>query len=138
VADLARQAAVSPPEPSVEHHAGGDAGPDAQVDEAALAHFPDAPAWDGRELTVGIRPESMGDAPAEPAHTLIGEVELIEALGAELHVHVRLTGSDEPFVARFPPRSPVRVADTLKVAVDVGDLHLFDPETGVSLRGDRR
>jgi multiple sugar transport system ATP-binding protein len=108
------------------------------VDDATIAHFPDAPAWDGRQVTVGIRPESMGDALAEPAHTLVGEVELIEALGAELHVHVRLTGGEERFIARFPPRSAVRVADTLKVAVEVGDLHLFDPETGASLRRDGR
>jgi multiple sugar transport system ATP-binding protein len=108
------------------------------LDDTALAHFPDVAAWNGREVRVGIRPESMGDALAEPAHTLDGEVELIEALGAELHVHVRLTGGDERFIARFPPRSAVRVADTLKVAVEVGDLHLFDPETGASLRSDHR
>jgi multiple sugar transport system ATP-binding protein len=106
-------------------------------DAAAVAHHPDAGAWDGRAVTVGIRPDALSDAPAEPEHTLDGEVELIEALGAELHVHVRLTGTGEPFIARFPPRSTVRVADTLKVAVEVASLHLFDPESGVALRGDR-
>lgn len=52
-------------------------------------------------------------------------------------MHLRLTGTDEPFIARFPPRNGVRVGDTLKVAVDVGELHLFDPATGAALRDDR-
>lgn len=50
-------------------------------DDAAMARHPGASRWNGRVVTVGIRPEALSDATVAPDHTLEAEVELIEALG---------------------------------------------------------
>ena len=92
---------------------------------------------------------------------LRGEVILREALGAELMVHftidappavtdetqelARDAGADTAgaagpaadggmtMIGRFGARSRVREGDTATVAVDVRNLHFFDPETGLGI-----
>jgi multiple sugar transport system ATP-binding protein len=120
--------------------------------------------YEGRTLVVGIRPEQLEDAaitresPAD--RRLRGEVELREALGAELMVHLRidapaavtqevkelaedagataeeLVGGDERHsvvVGRFSADSRVREGDSADVAVDTRSIHFFDPETGTAI-----
>jgi multiple sugar transport system ATP-binding protein len=113
------------------------AGQQLALDDGAGTPRSPVAGWSGGQVTVGIRPEALGDAAldgaAGPEHTLEAEVELVESLGAELLVHLRLERLDKgarPFVARFPPRSTVRVGDAIKVVVDVSHLHFFDPATG--------
>jgi multiple sugar transport system ATP-binding protein len=38
------------------------------------------------------------------------------------------------FVAAFAPRSRVRAGDQVEVVVDTERMHLFDPETGNTIR----
>jgi multiple sugar transport system ATP-binding protein len=135
---------------------------------SVLARRPALAGYDGRAVIVGIRPEATADAalggPAERGTTLKATVELREALGAELVLHVRTdatqarsddalpsTADLEPvegvvgdpaldkgegaaMVVRFDPHSRARAGDLIEMAVDVERLHLFDPETGRSIR----
>ncbi len=78
------------------------------------------------EDRVGAPPQGPVERPDD------AEVELVEALGAELLVHLRLAGTGAPFVARFPPRSTVGVGETVKVIIDLPQVHLFDPATGLA------
>jgi multiple sugar transport system ATP-binding protein len=115
-------------------------------------------AWGGRELIVGIRPESVEDAALEPDapadRRLRLDVRLREALGSEVIVHATIaapparteqvqelaedTGApalagDEaqaPFVGRFSPHSQVAEQAPAEVVVDTRALHFFDPRTG--------
>jgi multiple sugar transport system ATP-binding protein len=115
----------------------------------------------GRPVVVGIRPEDMEDASlvaADADRALTATVDLVEAMGSDLMVHLRTDarvtvtddtrelGADlgEPnvgagddgralVVARFSPRSPVKEGDTVKVAVDTERLYLFDPDNGVGI-----
>jgi multiple sugar transport system ATP-binding protein len=124
--------------------------------------------FDGKPIIVGIRPEHLYDAAladgrlgATPS-TLTTEVELREALGAELVMHLRTSATqavteetknaadtDEAvvealkqraehgtalMVARFDTRSHARIGDTVDVAVDTTRLHFFDPDTGLAIR----
>jgi multiple sugar transport system ATP-binding protein len=124
--------------------------------------------FDGKPVIVGIRPEHLYDAAladgrlgASPS-TLTTEVELREALGAELVMHLRTSATqavteetknaadtDEAvvealkqraehgtalMVARFDTRSHARIGDTVDVAVDTTRLHFFDPDTGLAIR----
>ncbi len=82
----------------------------------------------GRELELGVRPEHIriardGDVEAE--------VYVVEPLGTETIVNVRLGGSvvkvKVPGEAYFEPGSRVRLS------LDVGKIHLFDPRTGEAL-----
>jgi multiple sugar transport system ATP-binding protein len=114
-------------------------------------------------VIVGIRPESIQDAAlvpdAPPDHLLYGTVELREALGPELLVHftapqVELAHSesiaDLPrdtgtvgmnadagaiLIGRFSAHSEAREGAAIDAVVDTGDLHFFDPETGLGIYG---
>jgi multiple sugar transport system ATP-binding protein len=118
-----------------------------------LASRPEIRAWVGREVVLGIRPEALEDASfdadAPPERVIELRVELVEALGAELLVHSAIDattvqdgtsfdGAEEAhgpamLVARLSPRSRIEAGDTVKLTVDLGQLHLFDPASGLSL-----
>jgi multiple sugar transport system ATP-binding protein len=124
--------------------------------------------YEGQKVVVGIRPEQLEDA--EIAHEipadrrLRGEVELREALGAELMVHFtvdappaltedvkelaadagttaeELGGGDTNqtvVVGRFAPDSKIQEGTTAEVAVDTRGLHFFDTETGMAIYDER-
>jgi sn-glycerol 3-phosphate transport system ATP-binding protein/multiple sugar transport system ATP-binding protein len=80
----------------------------------------------GREVTVGVRPHDIhvteGGAPFE--------VSIVEALGAESYAHGTIAGA--PFVARVEASTPVKKND--KLSVRFAEMHLFDKQTGASLR----
>jgi multiple sugar transport system ATP-binding protein len=121
--------------------------------------------YEGKPIVLGIRPEDLEDAslasdtPSE--RRVEGQVELTEALGSEVMVHV---GIDAPpaltddvrelaadvgdertvtaapeelrhttMVGRFSPRSTVKVGEKIEVSVDTRSLHFFDPETGLGI-----
>jgi multiple sugar transport system ATP-binding protein len=122
---------------------------------------PGLSAYDGREVLVGIRPESFEDAAltnGDGRPRLTGRVELREALGSEVLVHFstagRVAATDDllelaedagddraaeraTLVGRFSPKSRVREGDVIAVAVDVDALHVFDPRTGRALQRER-
>jgi len=115
--------------------------------------------WAGKPVIVGIRPEDIYDASGNGGGpgTIRASVERVEALGASLLAYFRvdakapesegvvaaasgealeeapLTGGGVLFCASFEPRAGLRPGDVIDVAVNVEHLHLFDPETEVSL-----
>jgi multiple sugar transport system ATP-binding protein len=134
------------------------------LDEENLSTRPGLRSYDGRTLVVGIRPEHLEDAaivhdnPGD--RRLTGEVELREALGSELMVHLgidarpamtqevkelaadagttaeELQGGDAHravVVGRFSADSQVREGETVEVAIDTRSLHFFDPDTGLAI-----
>jgi multiple sugar transport system ATP-binding protein len=118
---------------------------------------PGLDAHEGRDVLVGIRPESFEDAvlaDGDGRRRLPGRVELRESLGSEVLIHFstagRLAATDEllelaedvgddraaeraTLVGRFSPKTRVREGDTIEVAVDVDALHVFDAKTGVAI-----
>jgi multiple sugar transport system ATP-binding protein len=133
------------------------------LDAAVLERRPRLHAYEDGRVIVGIRPESMQDAMlvprAQPDHVLHGTVELREALGPELFIHFTAprvesadtesiadlprdtstvgTGADAGavLVGRFGAHSQVREGGAVDAVVDTGDLHFFDPQTGVGIYG---
>ncbi|MBM3878756.1 MAG: ABC transporter ATP-binding protein [Verrucomicrobia bacterium] len=92
----------------------------------------------GRDVIVGIRPEDvrLQPHPATNAATpsvLTGTVDLVEAAGAEAHVHVRVLG--QAIVARVPSDSPARPGQVVAVEFAAAHARLFDPASasGVAL-----
>ena len=80
----------------------------------------------GREVTVGVRPHDIRvDAGGAPF-----DVAIVEALGAESYAHGTIAGA--PFVARVEATTQVKKGDRLEVGF--AEMHLFDKQTGVSLR----
>ena len=116
-----------------------------RLDDAARARFPGLGAMVGRDVAVGLRPETIGK---EGTGALSVGVELVEMLGAELHVHASLaarsvkqtdigveTGSEASttIVASLDARDMIKVGDNVVLAVDTARLHLFDLDTGAAI-----
>jgi multiple sugar transport system ATP-binding protein len=88
---------------------------------------------DLREVTLGVRPESLRLAGAgEPGFVLT--VELVEELGADAYVHGRLAEGGDRIVVRVDGRTPPRLGESVRVSLrDASEIHLFDPESGLRL-----
>jgi multiple sugar transport system ATP-binding protein len=89
----------------------------------------------GDAVTIGIRPEDIQpcsplDAPTGRA-VVSGRVELIEPLGAETHVAVRV--GDEVLTCRTPPRSGLEVGSTINLSFDIEQASIFDGTSGLRL-----
>ncbi len=92
-------------------------------------------AYDGKPLTLGIRPEHLSVAPAAPKN-LPARVELVEALGSETYLMAQLIQPFQPALpiqVRVEPDRSVHVGDTLWFAIAPDKLHLFDPQTEQAL-----
>jgi multiple sugar transport system ATP-binding protein len=86
-----------------------------------------------KELVIGIRPEHLhlADGPGE----LRGEVLLVEELGADAMLHVRLAGGGDPVVARAEGRKPPAQGQGVTFHVQPDDIFAFHPVTGARLAG---
>jgi multiple sugar transport system ATP-binding protein len=120
-----------------------------RLTEAVLAARPSLMSYAGREIVVGIRPESVAQAPDGPVagRTLELDVALTEALGSDLLVHADIDApmvltADQEDVAdevvpatlsrmtlRLPPGSDARAGGRIRVVIDVERLHFFDAQT---------
>lgn len=85
----------------------------------------------GKEVVFGIRPENTHDEPYNiekwPNATVDALVEVTEMLGSETYLYMVINGVN--FTARVHPKSTTRPGDKIKVAFDMGSMHLFDKET---------
>ena len=124
-----------------------------ELPEAVRAKRPGLAAYAGKDLVVGMRPEHLPAAkPGQTGPTLVGKVDLIEALGSELVVHFTIDANrviaegavdkDEAEavgegegVARLEAKTPVKVGDMMTFGIDIEDMQFFDPKTGLAIRG---
>ncbi|MFV0528526.1 MAG: ABC transporter ATP-binding protein [Lachnospiraceae bacterium] len=85
----------------------------------------------GKSVTVGIRPENINDSEmfieASPGSVITSTVNVYELLGAEVFLYFDVEGF--PVTARVDPRTTARTGDTIKFALDMEKIHLFDKET---------
>jgi multiple sugar transport system ATP-binding protein len=84
----------------------------------------------GRKLVLGLRPEHLSVGSRKGATTSV-TVEVVEPMGAETHVHVRLGKAS--WVARVAPDTPVHPDERVELGLDMARAHLFDPATGTRL-----
>jgi multiple sugar transport system ATP-binding protein len=90
--------------------------------------------YDGRSLILGIRPEHLSVSAPAPKNLPV-QVDLVEALGSETFIAVRLVGAeDSPLLqARIEPDRPVQIDEQLWLSIAPDKIHLFDSETGQAL-----
>jgi multiple sugar transport system ATP-binding protein len=100
-----------------------------------LAHSAQATA-DARPIIVGVRPEDLALTPESQPNTLTGTADVVEHLGNEQLVYVRIPGAvvsdaaeTRGSTARLDADSEIRVGQRVTLAVNTGKLHLFDPTT---------
>jgi ABC-type sugar transport system ATPase subunit len=88
-----------------------------------------------KEVTVGIRPEHLqvrGDGAGAGDATVEGVVEVVEPLGSEQHVLVRVSG--DLVTAKLPREHRFRRDERVRFSVPADRLYLFDPESGLAYR----
>ena len=86
-------------------------------------------AYKGQQVALGIRPEDVHVASGgDPAHhTFDATVEVVEPLGSEILLDVRIGRGT--IVARVEPTVRAKVHETIKLAVNAERLHFFDAKT---------
>jgi multiple sugar transport system ATP-binding protein len=90
-------------------------------------------AHSGRRVILGVRPEHLVLGEGAPGLSFAARVEVVEQLGAEILLETRV-GSHSVTVARVAAETPVARGDQLRLSVQPGRLHFFDPETELPLR----
>jgi multiple sugar transport system ATP-binding protein len=131
-----------------------------------VSRHPHLEQFAGKRIIVGMRPEIFWDplAPGAEAasQTLRANVEIVESLGSEILLHVRMNGqladtadtrqaqaddlADAEIVAarrnegdevmlvtRVDPRSKVAAGEPVQLGIDVDRLHFFDPASGEAI-----
>ena len=80
---------------------------------------------------MGIRPEDLHDEEAylkaSPDSVFSATVRVYELLGAEVYLYFDLQETN--CTARVNPRTTARPGDTIKLAMDLSKVHVFDKET---------
>jgi multiple sugar transport system ATP-binding protein len=88
----------------------------------------------GSKVLVGIRPENILEATKEShgeTARVTGTVEIVEPIGHEAIVHVRV--GDALVVASFDSHKMPRVGDSIELVFELDALHLFDAQTEMRL-----
>jgi ABC-type sugar transport system ATPase subunit len=96
--------------------------------EGTVVRLPVDPAVAGLKpgrVTVGMRPRSVSLAPEAGPHAFTAQAELVEPMGAETLIHARTTVGDDIRVV-VPRARRVRVGETLHLAPEAGQTHVFD------------
>ena len=79
----------------------------------------------------GIRPEDLHPAPPQSAHvSLVGKARHVEMAGADIHLHLTLSGSTVLLAVRLPGQTPVATGAEIRVFAALDRLHPFDASTG--------
>jgi multiple sugar transport system ATP-binding protein len=90
--------------------------------------------YDGRSLTLGVRPEHLSISVPAPKNLLV-QVELVEALGNDTYLSVSLAEASTLQV-RIPPDQLVQIGEQLWLSIAADKIHLFDPQTGIAIRSE--
>jgi multiple sugar transport system ATP-binding protein len=138
-----------------------------ELPPATLQARPALESYAGANVAVGIRPEALRISAPVGASTIRGRATVVEALGAEVLVHVEVDATpivrDEVLegladvdevdvvadlgqteagkatvIARLPPEVQVRLGQPLAFATDPAKLHFFDLDDGSAIADIRR
>lgn len=98
---------------------------------AEKANNPAIKDYIGKEVIVGIRPESIHDEPmylSSLADSVIQtNVEVTELMGSEIYLY--LVTEEQNLIAKVSARSTARAGDVIKVAFEASRIHIFDKDT---------
>jgi multiple sugar transport system ATP-binding protein len=89
----------------------------------------------GDELKAGIRPHDLhwaAEAPSRCSFKLPVTVDIVEHTGSEMFVQ-GIFGQDVRLMGRLQRSTEVAIGDTIELAFDPSDLHLFNAESGETL-----
>ncbi|GAP99035.1 ABC transporter ATP-binding protein [Leptolyngbya sp. NIES-2104] len=88
--------------------------------------------YNGEMITLGIRPEHLMFADSTPKSVLVA-VDLVEALGHETVLSVRLADNSDTMQVRIEPDRPVKLGEALRLDFPTDKIYLFDSKTGAAI-----
>jgi multiple sugar transport system ATP-binding protein len=90
----------------------------------------------GKPVIFGLRPEDIHDPNFAPpriiAQNVEAQVDLTELMGNEIFLFLK--SGDEEYVARVDPRTSYKMGDTVTMAYNMENMHIFDKETEQVIR----
>jgi len=82
-------------------------------------------------IVFGIRPEDLHDPhfvpPGVNQSVIEATVDVVEMMGNEIFVYLKV--GPQNIIARVDPRTNFRVGDSIQVAINMDNMHLFDKES---------
>ena len=91
----------------------------------------------GKDVILGVRPDDIHDEQifieSSPDTVFEGYVDVCEKLGSETNLYLNVEGKEGYTIARVDPRSSIQADSTVKFAIDVKHIHLFDAETQLTI-----
>jgi len=85
----------------------------------------------GKTVVLGIRPEDVHDdemfISSSPDSVIEATIRVYELLGAEVYLYFDIEQFN--WTARVNPRTTARPGDTIKMALDLSKVHVYDKET---------
>jgi multiple sugar transport system ATP-binding protein len=85
----------------------------------------------GKSVVLGVRPEKVTVSPSQQPHSIPAEVYVVEDLGSERLVDLRVDG--QAAVARIDGGFEPQIGDRVWISFGPDDAHLFDPQTELQL-----
>jgi len=93
----------------------------------------------GQDVLIGIRPEDIHDEEiflvGNPDTVIEATIDVMEKLGNETIVYLKIDGKEDYIVARVNARTSVAVGDTVQFGIDTKHIHIFDKDTQLSIIG---
>lgn len=101
-----------------------------------VAKNPEIKSYVGKDVVFGIRPEDLEDASivektVTADNSYMATVEVVEPMGSEIYLY--LTVNEHSMIARVDSHSTAKVGDNVKLYVKTENLHVFDPETELTI-----
>ena len=91
--------------------------------------------YNGKSVVMGVRPEAISDAQIQietfKDSTVETDVTGYELLGSEVILYFTLAGAN--MCAKVDSRTPARMGDHIKLAIDPEKVHVFDKDTELTI-----
>jgi multiple sugar transport system ATP-binding protein len=104
--------------------------------EVPPAHIEAYDKYVNKSVIMGIRPEDIQDPnylpPGIIPQPVEGMVDVTELMGNEIQLYI--TTGEHSYVARVDPRTKAMMGKRTQVVFNMGNMHLFDPDTEQAIR----
>ncbi|MDD6612434.1 MAG: sn-glycerol-3-phosphate ABC transporter ATP-binding protein UgpC [Clostridiales bacterium] len=92
---------------------------------------PELQSYIGKEVILGIRPEHIladeASLKNSPEAVFTAKVRLTEMMGSEIYLYME--GNGQKMLARVPSHFTFRAEETVRLAIDMTKIHVFDKDT---------
>ncbi len=109
-----------------------------EIPEARARRLMDE-SYFGKPVKMGVRPEDIHDEEVfiagSPNTVIKADIDVIEKLGNETILYMKVDGKEDYTIARIDARSTVEAGESVKLAFDANHIHFFDPETELTIMG---